>query len=114
MKKNKNIPCVLKVFGKQKVTKVAVGWGHSLILTQDGNVWSTGRNHYGQLGHNNTTNISTAKIIEDITHENITSIACGNNHSCVMNDNNEIFSFGANNNGECGIGENMGYKIKTP
>ena len=44
---------------------VAAGKEHSIVLKQDGSVWTTGRNDHGQLGDwtNNTNKNSFAMVV---------------------------------------------------
>ena len=38
------------------IKSVYCGWGYTLILKNDGTLWSCGDNRYGQLGLGDTTN----------------------------------------------------------
>ena len=38
---------------------VAAGGGHSIVLKDDGSVWGTGSNGYGQLGSGSTVGMSS-------------------------------------------------------
>ena len=38
---------------------VAAGFGHSMVLTQEGSVWATGANLFGQLGDGSTSGKGT-------------------------------------------------------
>jgi len=54
-----------EMFSEKKVTKVAVGANHTLILKQDSNgnpgtLWAMGDNQYGQIGDGTTTDRSLA------------------------------------------------------
>ena len=39
----------------KKFVQVSCGCTHMLLLSDDGTVWSAGRNQYGQLGYGNKT-----------------------------------------------------------
>ena len=43
------------LFGSKRVTQVACGQGHTLALTEDGQVYYWGFNEWGQLGNGNRT-----------------------------------------------------------
>ena len=47
---------------------VAAGGGHSIVLKQDGSVWSTGRNMYGQLGDGSMVSKSTFSMVLSAVH----------------------------------------------
>lgn len=80
----------------EKIIAVSCGNSHALILTNKGNVYSTGNNQFGQLGlgpklsrKSNFTKISTLS--------NITQISCQYDHSICLDKDNKIWSFGRNN-----------------
>ncbi len=57
---------------------------HSLVLTEDGNIWSFGCGEHGRLGHGDTAEFRTPKSIESLNNLeiHIVHIACGAYHSC--------------------------------
>ena len=80
---------------------VAAGSLHSVMLKQDGSVWATGYNLYGQLGDGSTTDSNVFKQV--ISHGAI-SIAAGAFHSMVLRDDGNIWVTGANQHGQFGDG----------
>jgi alpha-tubulin suppressor-like RCC1 family protein len=53
---------------KEGAVKVAAGGSHSLCLDQDGVLWGTGDNYYGQLGDGTfTDSLSYIQIDTDVT-----------------------------------------------
>eukprot|EP01083_Nonionella_stella_P307226 1079064_1 len=79
-----DIPQELPPFSAYKAVHVAVGKLHSLILTEDGNVWSFGRGDLGALGHPETEDVISPKLIKALEDEYITHIWCGNEHNCAV------------------------------
>ena len=83
--------------------KISCGDGHIFLLLNDGTVWATGRNNYGQLGLGDyidrpaftqvTTNISDVK-----------EIVCGDNHTYMIKNNGTVWACGNNGYGELGLG----------
>ena len=85
------------------VSRIACGFDHTLVTTEDGLLFSWGANHRGQLGIDNR--VSFTSTVNRITCvPNVINVACGAYHSIVMNDKGEIFTFGSNNFGELGNG----------
>ena len=83
------------------VVSVSCGAYHTLIITTDSNLWSCGKNEYGQLCLGNKENqIKPQKT----SFSNISKVSSGPLHSLFQNDKGEIFSCGYNQQGECGLG----------
>ena len=43
---------------------VAAGYEHSIVLREDGSVWTTGYNNHGQLGDGTNTNKNLFEIVQ--------------------------------------------------
>eukprot|EP01084_Bolivina_argentea_P309957 536202_1 len=114
--KNKTVmtPQLIPSFTKYKAIQIAAGQSHSLVLTEDGNVWSFGYNNQGQLGHANQKTNSTPTIIEALKDEHIVQISSGSFHSAVISQKGNLFCFGNNGYGQCGLGDNWNADILIP
>ena len=67
------------------VKQITCGWGHTILLMNDGNIKACGYNGVGQLGLNITTN---TKVFADVTSA-VEQISCGWNHTMIfMGDGN--------------------------
>ncbi|NTU69474.1 hypothetical protein HGB13_01410, partial [bacterium] len=82
-------------------SKVSAGGEFVLGLKSDGTVWSWGRNNYGQLGNNTTTNSNTPVQASGLS--NITDISAGDYHSLARKSDGTAWSWGRNDNGQLGI-----------
>jgi hypothetical protein len=77
----------------------------SVALKKDGTIWSTGMNGYGNLGHNNTTTISSwTQIGIGITWR---SIDMKEKSVIATNAAGQVFVWGNNNNGILGLGDTV-------
>ncbi len=92
---------------------VAAGKQHSLVLLENGDVYSFGYNVSGQLGHGNTDRNSTPTKIEALSGEEVIAISAGAAHSLVLTADGEVYSFGANGSGRLGLGNEGGF-VTTP
>ncbi len=79
--------------------------GNGLVLLDDGTVWSTGYNGYGQLGHGDTTNRTSFSQIQFAG--TFTDVICGDGRyasTAAITDNKELYVWGYNNYGQLGTG----------
>ena len=74
---------------------------HTFILLNDGTVYSTGSNSYGQLGLGNANNINT---FTKVNIDNVKSISCGSYHTFILKNDGTVYSTGSNINGQLGLG----------
>ena len=66
-------PTLVNRLENKKFVQVSCGCTHMLLLADDGNVWSAGRNQYGQLGYGHKTEAKDyPKRIEYFAQKNIT------------------------------------------
>eukprot|EP01084_Bolivina_argentea_P171804 297642_1 len=100
----------ISVFNDIQIINIATGYNHALFVESNGNLWSCGGNSYGQLG--------TGKLLEnsyrasvpikikyfEINKIKILNIKCGWYHCLVTDINYKIYSFGRNDDGQCGLG----------
>jgi alpha-tubulin suppressor-like RCC1 family protein len=79
---------------------------HILGIRNDGTIWGTGRNNFGQLGLGNTSdNIEIIQITSDISGCTPQSISCSDSHTMVLMKNGTIWGTGLNSNGQLGLGD---------
>ena len=85
------------------VSQIACGYYHTIILKNNGSVYACGRNNYGELGLNDTTQRTTFTQVTTNISE-IKQIACGNYHTFILKNDGSIWSCGRNNYGQLGWG----------
>ena len=83
------------------ILSVSCGASHTLIITNDSNLWGCGDNAYGQLCLNNKEN---QLKFQKTSFSNISKISTGYGHSLFQNKNGKIFGCGKNNSGQVGLG----------
>jgi len=85
---------------------VAAGIDHSLVLKQDGSVWATGHNTYGQLGDGTTTNYKSPvkKEFAKVVPSGATAVTAGWQHSMVLKQDGSVWATGSNRYGQFGDG----------
>lgn len=90
-------------------TVLDIGKRHFVVLKSDGSVWSWGDDTYGQLGVLGNGNTPSAiRLSGGHRLDNIKSIAAGGNHTIALDNNNEVWTWGQNSNGQ--LGYDTGFK----
>ena len=84
----------------------------SLILKNDGTLWSTGYNNHGQLGLGDTTNRYTFTQVTTNIND-IKSVYFGDHHAFILKNNGTLWGCGFNGSGQLGLGDNTNRNIFT-
>lgn len=88
-----------------KVKYIACGDEHTVVLAEDGGVFSFGSGGYGQLGHNSTQAETMPRKVFEFMGSTVSQIACGRNHTLVLVRNTgRIYSCGLGGSGQLGTG----------
>jgi alpha-tubulin suppressor-like RCC1 family protein len=97
------------------ISHVSAGYYHSLFVDTNGNVYSCGRNSYGQLGHGNTSEKSTPTLIQYFIDNSITisRVYAGDFHSIFLDTNGNVYSCGRGNDGQLGHGNTSNKNTPT-
>lgn len=103
--------CNIITFG-HKIQHIACGWTHSAVLDERGQVYLWGRNDYSQLGQGTAEPfISTPKLLP--LDNRAKQLWLGSEHGLVLTDTGEVFSWGWNEHGNCGVGSVENVQIPT-
>ena len=87
----------------------ARGYEHTVVVSNDGEVHSFGRNSNGQLGLGHNNNVSLPTPIPNLPK--IMEISCGEYFTVCIDKQGELWSFGSNSNGQLGTGNTTSYNI---
>jgi alpha-tubulin suppressor-like RCC1 family protein len=81
------------------IVKMSVGYQFSLLLDEQGQVWSFGSNTEGQfgLGSHRSTPIQMTNI------PTMVDISAGQEHSLLLDADGQVWGFGSNDHGQLGI-----------
>lgn len=83
------------------VTSLEAGSNHICVVMKAGGVKCWGRNYYGQLGDNSTTNKLTPVDVYGLT-SGILAVTVGGNHNCAILSTGGIKCWGYNGSGQLG------------
>ncbi|KAL1139382.1 hypothetical protein AAG570_006366 [Ranatra chinensis] len=113
--KNQSTP--KKVMFDNKIKKLSSSKGsdgHSLALSEDGQVYSWGDGDYGKLGHGNSTTQRQPKLIAGpLLGLKIVNISAGYRHSAAVTDDGQLYVWGEGDLGRLGLGDNRSKNIPT-
>ena len=107
---NASAPVAVKTVGTpmngKTITQVAAGATHSLALATDGTMYAWGKNEYGQLGNDSTTNSSVPVAVKTagtpMAGKTIIQIHAGYEHSLALASDGTVYAWGRNNSGQLG------------
>ncbi|XP_022981290.1 ultraviolet-B receptor UVR8-like isoform X1 [Cucurbita maxima] len=86
--------------------QVSVGHNFSAFLTRKGHVYTCGTNTYGQLGHGDTLEKSTPKVVERLVEiGSVIQISAGPSYVLAVVNDGRLYSFGSGSNFCLGHGE---------
>ena len=97
------------------------GYYHSALLYTDTTnnilkIKTTGDNNFGQLGNNTNTNqpaeFADVVFADGINHS-VYSVSCGNSHTCVLDEDFNVYSTGLNETGQLGLGSTGNVNVFT-
>ncbi|XP_028264081.1 probable E3 ubiquitin-protein ligase HERC3 isoform X2 [Parambassis ranga] len=103
--KDRHTPAPVHALNMKKTTDISCGTDHTAILTKHGAVFTFGSGQYGQLGHNSFRNELRPRLVAELWGSKVTKIACGRYHTLVLTDANRVYSFGCDEQGQLGHGE---------
>ena len=86
------------------IKQIACGQNYTVIIKNDGSVWSCGYNNFGQLGLGSTATKNTfTQVTTNVTND-VEQIACGYSHTFILKNNGSVWACGYNGSGQLGLG----------
>ncbi|KAL3640480.1 hypothetical protein CASFOL_015448 [Castilleja foliolosa] len=107
-------PILPAAFGDQGLKEIACGGAHTLFLTENGDVYATGLNDFGQLGISNSQNYTTEPLRVSSIPKRVVKISAGYHHSAAITEDGELYIWGKNANGQLGLGKKAEKRIFLP
>lgn len=88
-------PQILKPLRDKRITMIACGESHSMVLTDKGYLYVWGRGFEGQLGIGAGIEIaSTPTYVKHFHNRSVTSIAAGSFYSLAVDETGALYSWG--------------------
>ncbi|KAL0585650.1 hypothetical protein ABG067_004573 [Albugo candida] len=110
---HQHTPQLVETLSSQKVCKVACGLYHTVVIVDNGEVYSFGKNEYGQLGLSHTQNTKVPMLVKippaprtpiSDTVNKAVQVYCGYYHTVGILECGKVVTWGRNDYGQLGIG----------
>ena len=99
---SQHTPRVIEALQGVHISVVAAGEWHSLALSREGKLYSFGFGHHGQLGHGDTAEQLTPRLVAELNGVCISAVAAGRLHSLALSKAVGVYSFGSSAYGQLG------------
>ncbi|OQR88992.1 Crinkler (CRN) family protein [Thraustotheca clavata] len=96
------------------ITRVVCGTHHVLAIDEIGITYSWGGNSHGQLGTGNLNDVCHPEPLVLLKDKIIIDLMAGDDHSLVLTDHGQVFSFGINWCGQLGIASPTKMHVTVP
>uniref|UniRef100_A0A7N9DAD0 HECT and RLD domain containing E3 ubiquitin protein ligase 5 n=1 Tax=Macaca fascicularis TaxID=9541 RepID=A0A7N9DAD0_MACFA len=95
-------PQIVEHLAGVPLAQISAGEAHSMALSMSGNIYSWGKNEFGQLGLGHTESKDSPSLIEALDNQKVEVLACGGSHSALLTQDGLLFTFGAGKHGQLG------------
>ncbi|GLJ44243.1 hypothetical protein SUGI_0924320 [Cryptomeria japonica] len=95
-----------------KVTQVACGEYHTAAIADNGDVYTWGLGHMGQLGHRSLHSGNKELLprrVVSLEGISVKDIACGGIHACAVTVKGALYAWGGGQAGQLGLGPHNGF-----
>ena len=90
--------------GNLRVSSVECGDSHTCFLSIENQVYTTGANTFGQLGHGNMTPSTIPKLVEALHDITVSRVFCGPTQTAVTCTNGMLYTWGDSKSAQLGHG----------
>nr|XP_003704761.1 PREDICTED: RCC1 domain-containing protein 1 [Megachile rotundata]XP_012143900.1 PREDICTED: RCC1 domain-containing protein 1 [Megachile rotundata] len=109
-----NVPTLVEMPKRVQFVNVACGFDHTILLAQNGDIYSLGMGTRGQLGHGDLEDCDSPKLIEALAGIKVTHISAAGSHSAVVTEQGDLYTWGWNTNGELGLPNQESKVVAVP
>ena len=80
----------------RKVVQIACGYAHTMLMTDEGQVWAFGCSLFGQMGNGETKKVTRPQRVPGLRNERARMISSGYFTNFVITEDERIFTWGCN------------------
>jgi alpha-tubulin suppressor-like RCC1 family protein len=102
---NQFLPRSVTSFQGVRMACAAGNYGHSLTVTETGQLFSFGDGRDGRLGHGNSRSCSFPKPVMEMSKLRVVTVAAGFDHSMVVTEMGCVYTMGNGEDGKLGHGD---------
>uniref|UniRef100_A0A8C0WSR7 HECT domain-containing protein n=1 Tax=Castor canadensis TaxID=51338 RepID=A0A8C0WSR7_CASCN len=95
-------PQIVEHLAGVPLVQISAGEAHSMALSMSGNIYSWGKNDFGQLGLGHTKKKDSPSLIEGLDNQKVEFLSCGGSHTALLTQDGLVFTFGAGKYGQLG------------
>jgi alpha-tubulin suppressor-like RCC1 family protein len=104
-KENYQVPRIVARLKELRVTSISAGRMHSIVVTDESQVFAWGCGDDGALGMGDTTSSTIPQRIASLDGKMITKVSCGSRHTLALTAKGLVFCWGWNSYGQLGLGD---------
>ncbi len=102
------LPRRVEVLAGVRVRSASAGDAHSLVVTEEGELYSFGEDRYGKLSHGDAEDEHSPTLVDALRHVRIAAAAAGTYQSLALAGDGTVFSWGGKGNGQLSLGRSGG------
>ncbi|KDO32822.1 hypothetical protein SPRG_02515 [Saprolegnia parasitica CBS 223.65] len=104
-------PVLVEALRDKCVVQIACGSGHTVVLDENGDVYTWGRGDDGRLGHGDNGWKFVPRLVEALHGKRIKQVTCGSYHTAAVTVTGELYTWGGGMYGKLGHGNESGHSV---
>mmetsp|Transcript_18157 Transcript_18157/g.23892 ORF Transcript_18157/g.23892 Transcript_18157/m.23892 type:complete len:547 (+) Transcript_18157:211-1851(+) len=106
---DQDTPVAVDALRGKEVSQIACGSGHTVVLTEVGEVFTWGRGDDGRLGHGDNGWKYVPRPVQALAGKVVVQITCGSYHTAAVTEGGELYTWGGGMYGKLGHGNETGH-----
>ncbi|KAG7266726.1 hypothetical protein CRUP_006272 [Coryphaenoides rupestris] len=94
-------PGAVRLDCEMRAVQVSCGFHHSVVLMENGDVYTFGYGQHGQLGHGDVNSRGSPTLVQALPGPSV-QVTAGSNHTAVLLSDGQVFTFGSFSKGQLG------------